>query len=349
MTTVGYGDMIPITIPGRLLGVVCMFSGIVLMAICVIIIGGNFEQVHQSSLIEKKRTNSIAEVSALGATGIAPNSDPNATCNPIRLSIASPRMKRHQLFLPVENLELRVSEIEVKFKTLTDASRRRTSVAKKVRFPWLVKGKTFSNFSDKLVQTIMCYLTDDDRFLVREVNMSFYNAYYTYAVDDFNVAFDFGRAIRMAMKGRVFYFVVVLRVQPGELPKNALRNITTTSFPNLKCIHVTTGVKATIWYKSKAIAKFFHRGLTEFEVHLDGEFSDSINLGARFPELKKLKIIFRATTLFTLPSSHKNLEEINVVNCNLVDDDITKKRFPMLRTVNGIVPYLASRICHPLS
>jgi len=35
------------------MGVFCMFSGIILMSICVIIIGGNFEQAHQNMLTDK--------------------------------------------------------------------------------------------------------------------------------------------------------------------------------------------------------------------------------------------------------------------------------------------------------
>merc|ERR550534_2290520 len=53
ITTVGYGDLSPVTVLGRTMGVFCMFSGIVLMSICVIIIGGNFEQAHQNMLTDK--------------------------------------------------------------------------------------------------------------------------------------------------------------------------------------------------------------------------------------------------------------------------------------------------------
>jgi len=240
--------------------------------------------------------------------------------------------------LAVENLNVRVSNIEGKLETVISKCSFCTSVVKKARFPWLVSGKTFRQFSDIVVQTIMCYLTDDDRFLLREVNMLFYNAYYTHAVDDFNVTFNFERAIRMAMKGRVFHSVEVLRVCSGEAPRNALSNITATSFPNLKRIRVVSGVEATIWHKPKAIAKFFHRGLMELEVHLDGAFP-KVNLDARFPDLKILKIIFCVTTMFTLPSSHKNLEEINLTNSLLEDtNDISRKRFPMLRIINVVGP-----------
>lgn len=50
ITSVGYGDLAPVTFVGRCFGVLCMMSGIALMSICVIIIGGNFEQIHQTMM-----------------------------------------------------------------------------------------------------------------------------------------------------------------------------------------------------------------------------------------------------------------------------------------------------------
>jgi len=123
MTTVGYGDMTPITIPGRMLGVLCMFSGIILMATCVMIIGGNFEQVHQSSLNDKARTSRIEESARVVIPNASGNSsNENRSSILFGLSTASPRMNRHQLYLTVGNLELRVSEIEDKLRTVTTTS-----------------------------------------------------------------------------------------------------------------------------------------------------------------------------------------------------------------------------------
>jgi len=95
MTTVGYGDMVPITIAGRMLGVFCMFSGIILMAICVIIIGGKFEQVRKSSLQERKKTSTIAGVAAHAANPNFPDSAPNTYRRRVlvKLSTGSPRIK----------------------------------------------------------------------------------------------------------------------------------------------------------------------------------------------------------------------------------------------------------------
>jgi len=47
MTTVGYGDQYPITGWGKLIGCITMFTGLLVIALPVIIVGGNFEQVYQ--------------------------------------------------------------------------------------------------------------------------------------------------------------------------------------------------------------------------------------------------------------------------------------------------------------
>jgi hypothetical protein len=45
MTTVGYGDCYPITIPGKMLSVVVMMSGIMLLALPITVLGSNFEKM----------------------------------------------------------------------------------------------------------------------------------------------------------------------------------------------------------------------------------------------------------------------------------------------------------------
>jgi len=47
MTTVGYGDQYPITVYGKFVGCITMFTGLLVIALPVIIVGGNFEQVYQ--------------------------------------------------------------------------------------------------------------------------------------------------------------------------------------------------------------------------------------------------------------------------------------------------------------
>lgn len=46
MTTVGYGDMYPVTVPGRILGGVCVVSGIVLLALPITFIYHSFVQCY---------------------------------------------------------------------------------------------------------------------------------------------------------------------------------------------------------------------------------------------------------------------------------------------------------------
>jgi len=66
MTTVGYGDQYPISIAGKIVGCITMFTGLLVIALPVIIVGGNFEQVYQdhrkSKELEDKRDKIIEKV-----------------------------------------------------------------------------------------------------------------------------------------------------------------------------------------------------------------------------------------------------------------------------------------------
>jgi len=66
MTTVGYGDQYPISIPGKIVGCITMFTGLLVIALPVIIVGGNFEQVYQdhrkSKELEDKRQKIIEKI-----------------------------------------------------------------------------------------------------------------------------------------------------------------------------------------------------------------------------------------------------------------------------------------------
>jgi hypothetical protein len=54
MTTVGYGDMFPQTLIGKGIGVLTMFCGILLLALPVIVVGGNFQEVYNEAEARKR-------------------------------------------------------------------------------------------------------------------------------------------------------------------------------------------------------------------------------------------------------------------------------------------------------
>jgi len=58
MTTVGYGDMFPITTEGRCIGILTMFSGLLVIALPVIIIGKDFENANTDQLRKNNRKQS---------------------------------------------------------------------------------------------------------------------------------------------------------------------------------------------------------------------------------------------------------------------------------------------------
>jgi hypothetical protein len=60
MTTVGYGDMYPQTFIGKLIAVCTMFCGILLLALPVIVVGGNFQEVYNEAE-QKKRGGATAK------------------------------------------------------------------------------------------------------------------------------------------------------------------------------------------------------------------------------------------------------------------------------------------------
>merc|ERR1712173_55084 len=55
ITCVGYGDMAPTSVFGQLLGTLTLLSGLIVMAIFVIICGSNFDQVYKKFRRMKKR------------------------------------------------------------------------------------------------------------------------------------------------------------------------------------------------------------------------------------------------------------------------------------------------------
>ncbi|XP_069001522.1 A-type voltage-gated potassium channel KCND2-like isoform X1 [Embiotoca jacksoni] len=62
MTTLGYGDMVPKTIMGKLFGSVCSLSGVLVIALPVPVIVSNFSRIyHQSQRAEKRRAQKASK------------------------------------------------------------------------------------------------------------------------------------------------------------------------------------------------------------------------------------------------------------------------------------------------
>merc|ERR1711988_864131 len=63
MTTVGYGDIVPVTTEGRLIAVACAFVGVLFMALPISILGANFTVQYQrlsaNQRQERKRRTSV--------------------------------------------------------------------------------------------------------------------------------------------------------------------------------------------------------------------------------------------------------------------------------------------------
>merc|ERR1719379_2148894 len=55
MTTVGYGDKYPKSFQGRVIGVICILSGILLIALPTAIVGQNFQEVYRNLLDQQAR------------------------------------------------------------------------------------------------------------------------------------------------------------------------------------------------------------------------------------------------------------------------------------------------------
>ncbi|XP_071369444.1 voltage-gated potassium channel regulatory subunit KCNG3-like [Centroberyx affinis] len=60
MTTVGYGDMYPVTVPGRVLGGLCVVSGIVLLALPITFIYHSFVQCYGELKLRSARCRSLS-------------------------------------------------------------------------------------------------------------------------------------------------------------------------------------------------------------------------------------------------------------------------------------------------
>ncbi|KAM7002168.1 A-type voltage-gated potassium channel KCND2-like isoform 2-T2 [Tautogolabrus adspersus] len=74
MTTLGYGDMVPKTIVGKVFGSICSLSGVLVIALPVPVIVSNFSRIyHQSQRAEKRRAQRACKKAGQALVGKAPS------------------------------------------------------------------------------------------------------------------------------------------------------------------------------------------------------------------------------------------------------------------------------------
>lgn len=61
ITTVGYGDIVPRTTIGKVIGSICCISGVLVLAMPISIIVDNFRKISYSDKIAKKSTEHIKD------------------------------------------------------------------------------------------------------------------------------------------------------------------------------------------------------------------------------------------------------------------------------------------------
>lgn len=71
MTTVGYGDVCPVTVMGKVIGSLTMLAGVVVVALPITIIGSNFDEEYTAYMEEKENSKLHTQLS--GTTGPSPD------------------------------------------------------------------------------------------------------------------------------------------------------------------------------------------------------------------------------------------------------------------------------------
>merc|ERR1719186_950994 len=78
MTTVGYGDIFPVTGLGKLVGTMCAISGVLVLSLPIPIIAGNFEAFHKN---QQKKDKAEKSKKKLKSAKIAEYETRSAFCN----------------------------------------------------------------------------------------------------------------------------------------------------------------------------------------------------------------------------------------------------------------------------
>uniref|UniRef100_A0A8C3QVG2 A-type voltage-gated potassium channel KCND1 n=1 Tax=Cyanoderma ruficeps TaxID=181631 RepID=A0A8C3QVG2_9PASS len=77
MTTLGYGDMVPKTIAGKIFGSICSLSGVLVIALPVPVIVSNFSRIyHQNQRADKRRAQKVSDPPCLSPLGLLAPASP---------------------------------------------------------------------------------------------------------------------------------------------------------------------------------------------------------------------------------------------------------------------------------
>eukprot|EP00605_Chrysophyceae_sp_TOSAG23-4_P001173 GSChrysophyteH1.ASY1.ANO1.1281.1 assembled CDS len=124
MTTVGYGDIYPVSVEGRLLAVTCAFVGVLFMALPISILGANFtvqyQRLSEQQRIERKKratlllSKKLEQQSSLGSDSIS-----DEAANTVLKAIeecAEPAQKRRVIKKFLGNIRVAASALSRDFE-----------------------------------------------------------------------------------------------------------------------------------------------------------------------------------------------------------------------------------------